>query len=258
MDNPLFSGQPLPALPVGLTPGSIYANDQIAPQRSFNIGGLRELGGLSREYAFYTPALLHLHAQLTFDPLSEFLKDYKQDVPSLSLTFDTPLFFGLALPDDKSWNHVLFAMPHDYWPDYQNWLRSLALLNRAEEKLSRVRVSPLEIADPLWLQHATIVPLHVPKITVHALCIETNKDAYYLSQPLNVLSDVPRALRILRVYKDTIEFASDLLEGRQPTFESYVPEHNLEMPEPLGWDAIPWEHQQDILKSMRLLKGSQP
>lgn len=235
-------------LPHGLSDGGRRYDDDVMERRKLHLGRAKALGNLCAEYTFYTPALLHLYARLTFDPLVEFYHDYKKDFKVFTRTFAEPLFKGLAMPDDASWNHVLYAIGNDAWPAFQNWLRALTMVDRERDLLLRVRVSPLDITDPLlWESRDPL--LVTEKLPINVLCLETNKGSYYLDTPIGATR--PQAMYLRKVFDDTQALANTVLYGMPLEVEYSVPAGNLKLPVAIGFDSLPAAKQAEILAAIK-------
>ncbi len=228
-------------LPVGVSSGGTCERVEPVQQRKMRIGKLRSLDGVKDEFAFYTPALLHLFGQLTFDPLTEFTRDYGKDPESVSMSFTKPLFRDLVCGDDLAWNYVLYAMPHEHWDHYRNWLHGVGLFDREKQSFLRIRSVDLAIADPLHLEYQAVIQPDVPTIAVCGLALETNRGSYYLRKPRDPLTDLPQAMWLNGVYPDTREFAERMFRGEDYVPRAQVMQHRqaLRMPNPTAWDSLP-------------------
>lgn len=249
-------------VPEGLSRGSTVDPFEQAKVGQLKLQAAKALQELTGEYAFYTPALLHVFGQLPFDPLTDFQRDVRRDVASFSVRFNLPIFRGLAVPDDASWNHVLYAMPREDWPDYLHWLRGVAVLDRAKGCLTKVRVTPIQILDPV--AHDYRVGDQPRFVEIHYIGLESNHGSHYLTNPAGNPLAKPQAMWMSQAYRDTCALAEALLSGTDiPLEDIQLPEGGvLKMPEAVGWDSLSPAKQQELREALdeaaRYFQGMTP
>lgn len=211
MSNPDPLITPPKLVEPGLSDSTLLDADSV-PIVTVDPSSVKSLHELAKDYALYTPALLHLTVPFQVDPFDLFCAEYGQPVTRITLRFDKPVFTGLTHPSgDPSWNYVLFGLPHEHWPAYLAWIGSCAFDDSKKQLLRRVRTQDLTIVDPL------APPAFVP---ITALAIESNKGCFYFKiDPITWR--VSATFDPNLVYQDTIDFAKALADGNSNPY-AYV------------------------------------
>ena len=238
-------------LPYGLSSGGTAEAVDPVQQRRLKIAGYRSLAGVADEFAFYTPAIVHLYGNLTFDPLTEFIRDYGKDAESFSMSFSKPVFSGLDCEGDESWNYVLYAMPHEHWPHYLNWLQGVGLCDEARKLFLRIRHTELRVADPLQMEYQAFVRPDTATIAVHGLALETNAGSYYLNKPQDPLMHLPKLSRLPPSGLSSEAFVALALH---PESVAAPQLQNLQMPVTQRFEDLPEEKRRELLLAMQEFK----
>ncbi len=132
-------------------------------------GGSRRLGEFAGEFAFFTPAPLYLLGVVSDAPLVDFLVEHRLAADFYFAVFDRPVFSGLVAPDgDRMWDHGLWALRADVWPLFADFYCSLAIRDGESGRLWRVGMQWLDVADPLTVDRAVVLPPVLPTVRVAA------------------------------------------------------------------------------------------
>lgn len=178
------------------------------PVKPLDISKVKKLGELLPDYAFYTPAIVHLTVPFTVDPFADFVQEYGTAVQRYSFKSHKQLFKHLIHPNGSDdWNYALFAMPLEHWAAYKTWAGSCAYGDFRKSLLRRVRIQELKVSDPL-ITTTNIAPELLP---VTAFVIESNKGSFYFTESTGGMPSAYYDQAM--VYADTADFAQKLLNG---------------------------------------------
>ena len=196
-------------LKIGITAASGgVSKDRINPQ-ALKISQATKLSDLSKEYVFYTPALIYMKIRLMGrDPVTQFVQEYGKQVTPFSLRFNKPVFHGLNLGRDVSWNYVLFGMEREHWEAFKSFMGTMAFTDRQLKLLARIRTKEIVVADPLFFEKATVLPAKLPLTDVTVFCLDTNQGCAWIEMGVNPLLDLPQLVTTDNVYPDTAAFAN--------------------------------------------------
>jgi len=167
------------------------------------------LWGLSKDFVFYTPAILYL-SQL-FDPvcLSHFALEYGS-CRMFVHRFREPIFAGLDTDDgDKDWNRTIFAVEAEVWPKFERFLGSAVFVDCEKRLCLRVLVQKVNIADMAAheLQTLSVGPVEI---------LSFGKDGNDCIEYLHMQDfELPRRQRIAP-RTETVVYANALFEGKNP------------------------------------------
>lgn len=185
------------------------------------ISAATDLKSLLDVYSFYTPALVHLRVRLfEQDPYLNFVEEYGKEVVPVSIRFNHPIFRGMELGQEKSWNYYLYGMEKEHFEAYQQWFGSLAFTDRDLNLVSRVREKTIEIADPLVFERTVVLPSQVPVIPVVVFCLDTNQGCWYVEPGPHPLLDLPQVRFTRYVYPDTAVFANAVLGEKENPYKA--------------------------------------
>lgn len=208
MDAP----QPNPDLkPVGVYPGPDSFHKEKVDTRKLMLGKAKSLHDLTDQYSFYTPALIYLNVPLRTDLLPAYNAECGTDIIPFSVVFNDPLFTGLEAGFDHSWNHVLYAMENEYWPNFLAWMGSVALSDPSKRILYRIRTQEVSIADPLD-QEADDLWITAFVLDTNVGCTVFKKDHIFETRPEAVY------MRDL-VYQDTKQMAEAIFSGMSDPYK---------------------------------------
>ena len=178
---------------------------------ALKFGQAAALGQLAGEYAFYTPALIHMKIRLMGrNPTAQFIQEYGHEVVPFSTKFDKPIFHGLTLNGTTAWNHVLFAMSIEHWPAFKDFMGTMAFVDRALKLFARVRTREFAVADPIYFAKAIALPAQLPTVPITVFCLDTNQGCAWIEPGAHPLLDLPALRTSGKVYPDTAVFAQAL------------------------------------------------
>ena len=236
---------------IGVTAASGgVSKDHVNPQ-ALKINQATRLKDLSREYAFYTPALIYMKIRLMGrDPMSQFIAEYGKQVVPFSLKFAKPVFHGLNLDRDTSWNYVLFGVEREHWEAYKSFMGTMAFTDRQLKFFTRIRTKEIVIADPLFFERATVLPARLPLLDLTVFCLDSNQGCAWIEMGVNPLLDLPQLTTTDNVYPDTAAFAKAVLTDAANPYAAAdvarppdVPVPKLERREPIPMESLPSSKQ---------------
>ena len=175
------------------------------------------LSDLTNQYAFYSPAMIYMFIRLMGrEPLWDFVEEYGKEVVPVSLKFNKPLFEGLTVDGDRTWNYVLYGMEHEDFNEFRKWMGTLTFMDRDKGLVHRIRYQDIQIVDPLFLDRTVVLPLDIPTVPVTVFALDSNKGCCWL-QCGDPVMDLPTLRYTGEVFKDTQEFSDALLlENENP------------------------------------------
>lgn len=196
--------------------GLHYAGDGPPPaaaqtyqQQLSQAATLRDLAG---EYHFYTLAIVLTRVRLMGrDPFADFLAEYNQEVIPWTLQFTRPIFKGMHVGADQTWNHVLFGLPKTHWSHFANWFGQVVYQDRDAQLVTRIRTQEIPIADPLYFERAVILPADCPTVSITAFVLDTNQGCHYFRVGEHPLLHVPELVYTPQRYQDTAVFGRALV-----------------------------------------------
>lgn len=206
--------------PIGIShAGDGFPKEQVERQR-LKFSQAATLRDLSEEYAWFSLALMYLHVRLMGrDPWGDYVRDCgRDDTFQITMRFDKPVFKGMEIYTDHEWNHVLWAMPKDQWPDYCEWMGQVAFVDRDLQRVARIRTQTFPIADPLYFDRAVVLPVQCPTVDITVFALDTNHGCIYVQPGDHPLLDLPRVMRSDVTFPDTKVWATAILEGHPNPF----------------------------------------
>jgi hypothetical protein len=212
-DAPRFI--PKNPLRVGVTSAPTSLSRERIQAKQLRFASAATLRDLNQEYAFYTPALIYMNIRLGGrEPFVDFVQDYGKEVVPVTLRFNKPLFSGLLVGGEGSWNYVLYGMEREHWEAYLQWMGPMTFLDRSTQLLARVRFRELEIADPLFFERCTILPPVCPTVPITVFCLDSNRGRCWIEEGQHPLLDLPQYRYSTEVYGDTKAFAQAVLQDQ--------------------------------------------
>lgn len=190
----------------------------VVEKHPLQVGNAESLSVMQEEYAFFTPAVLYLHARFTDGPLIDAMWEMRETIKIYHKKFDRPIFRGLETRDgNKDWNHVLWAVERPYWQFLHNFIASLTLSNADTKTIIRVGGQDIQVYDPLAADRAKIVTVDLPTLVITAYGINGNKHMAGLVPGLTPLA--PPVLRFFPPQEDIRVFAEAYYAGKNPLNE---------------------------------------
>ena len=130
--------------------GGVSLGEKFLPKRLLPVGAAGSLAEMSGDFAFFTPAVLYLYAQMTDEPLGDFQHSVGATEAFYHFRFPHPLFSGLTTPcGDADWNHVLWAVERRLWERFRDFYLSIMLLDPAARTAAQVACTDVEVLDSI-------------------------------------------------------------------------------------------------------------
>ena len=170
------------------------------PKRPIRLSSKMErLSQVSDEYVFFTPGPLYLGAGLT----DRLLHEHASRHGKISLAFhrfDQPIFRGLDSPSgDRSWNHVLWAIPRHQHAAFQDTLVSAVLSDPVARRVSRVGMQSFEVVDPVEADRSVVLKAAPSLLRVEVYCPRRPDCDWGFEQ------STPAAPPTLKIYTPSVE-----------------------------------------------------
>lgn len=196
---------------------SVLDDRGFIPKYPLPVGRATDLRGLAREYAFFTPAVLYLHAGFRDAPLADLCATTGVDVRFYYHKFARPVFAGLEAPSNGNpdWNFVLWAVQLDHWPLVSDWLVSVTLTYAETREVAGIGQQELDVYDPLAADRAVILAPTLPLVRVAAFGLNGSRCRAYLAPPADPVAGRP-TLAFDRPAADMRTFAAALYGGANP------------------------------------------
>lgn len=163
---------------------------------------LSTIGDMIKDgFVFFTPALLLTHAHFDRDPLVEFNRTHTTNDPQEQPFFvdcERPFFQGLgrSLLGDKlvNWNHRLYGVHKDVWPQCRDFIAAIAVYDVKRYHYAKMGSHDLRIIDPTALRgHGGVAELPVIDITV--FCVSAYRYFVWIAPAV----DPPRTLPYVKL-----------------------------------------------------------
>lgn len=187
-----------------------------AVNKAMRLQGAKSLTELSRDFKFFTPALMYLKVQLGgVDPLQNFLQEYGKLFTPYTLGFDKPVFGGLeSRKTGVRWNHMLLAVETEHWLPLMRWAATLSFVDRDLQTIIRIRPMLVSVYDPLYLANTIVIDqATVPKVEVGVFALDTNKGNLWIEDIGSTILNPPRTTTSGTAFRDTSVFADAVLRG---------------------------------------------
>lgn len=187
--------KPYKPLPQSVVAAGPSLGEPVVPKRLLPVGQAKALAELAEDFAFFTPAVLYLHAGVTDEPLGDFRQQFGQPADVYHFRFPHRLFAGLDAPcGDREWNHALWAVRRHVWPALLDFYLSIVMLDPVARTAAQVACTEVEVADSLALTNgAWGRPLAVP---VTAFGIDGSEAQLAVRPSGDVLRRPPRLVRL--------------------------------------------------------------
>ena len=143
----------------------------VVPKYQIKFANVKRLANLS-QYMWYTPAPIYLWGRYTDINLSDIVSEY--DIKIYWYRFNKPVFKGLTINNDPSWNHMLWACDASKWKSLVDGVLESVQFNTQTKTLYTYALQELFISDPLQADTSVLVTRETDKLKVHAFCPLTN------------------------------------------------------------------------------------
>lgn len=199
----------------GFSRGSLAAEVRDrAPRRPLPLGSARQMSELP-QFAFFTPALLHLYGKIPEHAWVQLIHEN----PGLHLyyhRFDQPPFAGLlhAGTGEASWNHAICAVEAVF---FAALLRALAntVVREIEGPVIRYFPQELRLLDPVAVQSSRLILEATPIVSVTGFAVDSTAGRVVFLNPESPRLGRPTAWR-LPPSADTRAYAAALTEHNNP------------------------------------------
>ena len=147
---------------------------EVVPKRKVTFGGtLRSLAAADK-YVWYTPALMYLWGRFSDTPLIDITR--RTNCPILWYRFDEPIFRGLELGPDNSWNYMLWACPREHWDGLVDGVLETAQFDLPKRLLYTYALQVTKVYDPLVVDRQKFfIPGVTATLDINVFAVCTNK-----------------------------------------------------------------------------------
>lgn len=169
---------------------------------------------LAKSYVLFTHAIMLRYSGMTVDPLCEAWTRLKLPGQPNEFMFDKPLFSGLEIPGDNSWNHRLIGVSHEVWPRVLAALSVVSTLWRDARYYASCSPQRFHIFDYIAASRLTTVPNPRPSVEIWSFSMDTTQGLFGF-RPADMTADIP-GLAVcvnLGVQAHTLEVANYMLDG---------------------------------------------
>jgi hypothetical protein len=145
------------------------------------------------------------------------------NLPVFWYRFDRPLFQGLTVGADSSWNHLLWAAPEDKWQDFVDALLETVQFDIPNAMLYQYALMHSCIYDPLYADRKLLSP-GSPVLQVQVFAVLSNKHQVAINK---TETPIPSGLSAVTYKPDPIhvraakQLFSDRHLTRDKAFERY-------------------------------------
>lgn len=127
-------------------------------------------------YVWYSPAPLYLWGRFSESNLADAVQ--RHDLKIFWYKFDQPIFSGLQLPGDNSWNHALWAAREDQWNILVDAILETVQFDIPQSRLYQYALQKFSIYDPLAVDAQKLVTAKTPRVPVNVFAVLTNERQY--------------------------------------------------------------------------------
>lgn len=147
-----------------------------APAQELKLSDKATFSELSKQYTFFTPALLMLYGNLPFDPIRAFYASKGIKSPPNVIITEDPIFEGLQTEEMGGlFNHFLMAIENELWKDLALHLGTMGTMDVKSRHYLGTEIQKLQMADYLALAKTTVLPSPVPMFDVYTVALDGNK-----------------------------------------------------------------------------------
>ena len=146
------------------------------PTRPLKISDKDTFSELSKEFTFFTPALLTLYGVLPFDAVTQFYQLNNLTEKPYAILTDEAIFSGLESNHTAElFNHFLMAVENKLWKELALHLGTLGSLDKDKKLYIGTEIQQLDMVDYLALRRHSILPIKLPMFKVYAVALDGNK-----------------------------------------------------------------------------------
>jgi hypothetical protein len=187
----------------GISDGRLVYGDDAAGPPLQKLKGGASLAELQQDYALFAYSPLFLLGGLEHNPVQEWinLAGHKQIV----FIFPTPAPV-LHIGKEPIWDHTLWAVEKEHWPSLSLHIGSIALIDRAKKRLTRVICQEIPISDVA----AKPVDGKLPSVTITTFAVDSNLGCIAFALPSRFQHSRPY-LKFYPPREETLKLANRLL-----------------------------------------------
>lgn len=193
-----------------------------APTPQMAITKAATLKELAKDYAFFSHAALLSWTGAGFDPVQQFVNEYKGDANIAHMTFELRVFQGVAGPHPSfaAMDRTVFLTPHAVWPELRDHLAMVGLVDRNKKAVYRAHYADVYIADPVRAQVTGIIS-PAPEDAVSCCLFGVRSNKFYLRVVQGPLGTVPGLVREEPSPEDIL-YANATLADKNPFLEKLL------------------------------------
>lgn len=180
-----------------LPPGMYETHEEIVRVKEPLVPNLKKfdpratLADISQDYVLFNHGALMLFAGLPFDPVQQHFIKHDIKEPPVGMLMDRPLFSGHeAHQMGKPFNHMVFAVPKEVWPELLKDLGTLTLVDRQNKVYVNVVPQKLPLLDVVALASRVTEPDKPPMVEVVVFALDGNRQCIHYTPALSPLTDV--------------------------------------------------------------------
>jgi hypothetical protein len=127
-------------------------------------------------YVWYTPAILYLWGRYSEVNLSDLVQ--RHDIKIFWYKFNKPIFQGLSVGGDPSWNHTLWAAEQSQWLKLVNGILETVQFDTVFKKIYQYALQNLNVYDPFFADNKILISQNAPTINVNVFAVLSNERQY--------------------------------------------------------------------------------
>ncbi len=176
----------------------VVSRDDISPAENASNPDAT-IADLAKDYTLFTHGVMMKYSGVSIDPLMEFyIQNSRTDYPKYFIFNERPLFSGLDNGKDKTWNHMLFGVPHEVWPDLALHLGTVTTVSKELNFYANCVTQKLSIFDHVAAKKTTTVEFPRPSVDIWSVSVESTRGTYCFGMQ-NFMYEIPAPLPLLRL-----------------------------------------------------------
>jgi len=127
-------------------------------------------------YVWYTPAIIYLWGRYSEVNLSDLVQ--RHDIKIFWYKFEKPIFQGLTVGGDPSWNHTLWASEKSKWIKLVDGILETVQFDTVAKKIYQYALQNLTVYDPLFADKKVLISQDAPTINLNIFAVLSNDRQY--------------------------------------------------------------------------------
>jgi len=127
-------------------------------------------------YVWYSPALIYIWGRYSETNLADLVQQH--DAKIFWYKFEKPVFKGLTVNADPSWDYTLWAASEADWPKIVDTVLETVQFDIPRSKLYQYALQELQIYDPLFCDAKSIIGPTTPTVAVKTFAVLSNERQY--------------------------------------------------------------------------------